>query len=1161
MRGKRCGVGYLAAAPVLAGALLIWGGLTAAAAGGTGRAAAVAGAAGTAAPEGGMSAAERALRANNRGVAYMNRSAFADAAAQFRAALAADPDLVEARANLGIAQYAADHDAEAQATLRETLRRAPDDLYAHYVLGLIARNQGQYAAALPEFEFVVGRDPRDKSANYFTGYILLRLGRAREAIRYLDRALAQDPDDVSALFNLANAYRGLHDMPRALAYMRRFQQVRRASPLNTATSLVYGDEGKYAMAAATVPLELRPAPRPVAAHFADATAASGVSFRDGASDPAAALGPGACALDYDGDGRPDLFFVNSNGKPALYHNLGGGRFADVTAGSGLDVEMRGRGCAIGDYLNDGRPDILVTEAHRLLLFHNLGGGHFAEVAAKVGLTPAANAPRPDYLAPAWIDLDHDGYLDIVVTDAGAEGRVHVFRNLGTGRFQDVSAASRIGQRPGPTAGLVATDFDNNRDIDVVLTRARGTAAIFGNLRNGSFEELHPWSPATGESLRDARGVAALDFNHDGWIDLFLTRAAAPPVLLRATGTELFRVNPLPEGNAALTGGWGATALDYDNDGYVDLAFIADERDGRQALKLYRNLGDGAFQDASAATGLDRIPIRNARTILAVDWDGSGAPGLVLTQAGGPALLLRNEGGAANHSLLIAQRGLKDNKPGIGSKVTLNADGLTQTMEVEGGSGYLGQNPTTELFGLGAQTRADAVTILWPTGVLQSEFPPPSPGPGAARAEYNELNRKGGSCPLLFAWNGARFAFVDDVIGPGVIGEWAGPGQYDDPQPSECLRIPAAAARPRDGRYEFRFTDSMEEVVYLDRARLTVVDHPADVRVFSNDRWQTAGAAPAFRLWTAAQARPVAAATDGAGRNVLPYLGRFGRYVPIRARSAFPGYVGEHTLTLDLGDLRGAKTAQLLLHGWTDYYFPRTAWTAMHAGLPTLPPSLAVEEGSGRWRTVLPAMGAPAGLPRWMVVDLTPYLRGDGPGQGLARRRARVRIATNLAIYWDQILVSVNAPRPPLRVSHLEAAAAKLRRLGFPAETRESPEEYDYERVAQDVGFPAPAGNYTRYGAVGALLRAADNRYVIMAPGDEIALAFDASALPPLPAGWERTLFFCATGFTKGREFLDADPDSVGPLPLLNAAYPVPPGTRVSPELLQYRLEYNTRHLP
>lgn len=1084
---------------------------------------------------------EAALRANNRGVGYMSRSAFGQAEKQFQQAISLDPDFLEAHVNLGIAQYAAGSDQAARATLNDVLKRDPHQIRALYTLGLIEKNHGNYAAALAHFKAALALDPHDKDSNYFCAFSLFHLRRYKEAIHYYEQALQINPDDISSVFGLSNCYRALGDRARAAVYLKKFIALRK-NKLNTATSLVYGQEGQYAMATDVIPAALRAHPHAVPVKFVESARAWELSFTDHATDPAKAAGPGACILDFDGDGKPDVFFVDSNGKPALFHNLGNGHFQNVSAGSGLDLPLHGIGCSAGDYDNDGKADLVVTEPGRVLLFHNLGNGKFQDVSASVGLkTGAAN------LGAAFIDLDHDGYLDLVVT--ASTGKVHVFHNLGTGKFSDVSATTKVGQTSAAWQGLVATDYDNDRDIDVVLARADGPAEIFSNNRDGSFTAVHPWQ---GNPAANSRGVVSLDFNHDGWMDLFLTRAKGSPVLLRATGDRRFTVHPLPASNASLVAGWGATAIDFDNDGFVDLAFIGVTADGAQHLKLYRNRGDGSFEDVSSQTGLGAISLKNARALITADLDGDGAADLIVTQAGGPALVLRNDGGSANHSLRLTLHGLKDNKPGIGTKVVLRADGLWQKMEINGGSGYLGQNDTSPLFGIGPQTTSDSVSMLWPTGVLQDEFP------GTARQiAYTELDRKGGSCPILYSWNGQRFAFIDDIVGPGVVGEWVGPHQYDQPQPSECLRLPANEVAERNGAYEFRFTDQMEEVVYLDRAQLTVVDHPADVKVFGNDRWQPDGPAPTEHFWQVGRTYVPLTAVDESGHNLLPDLKqKDGRYAPIHARSAFPGYVGTHTLTMNLGDLSHAHSAQLLMTGWTDYYFPGTTWTAYHAGIEPVSPSLAVPDGHGGWRTVIASIGAPAGLPRTMVVDLTPLLR-----KGLfPKGDDRVRISTNLAIYWDQVLVSVNAPRQPLRVTHLNPSAAQLHYLGYPRQVSSSPESYDYSKIDAEVGFRRVAGNYTRYGDVRPLLTRVDDEQVVMSSGDEIQLRFDAKSLPPLPKGWKRTFFFCADGFTKGDEFLDSHPDSVNPLPYHNTSYPTPAGHAESVEHLRYRLHYNTRHI-
>jgi hypothetical protein len=172
----------------------------------------------------------------------------------------------------------------------------------------------------------------------------------------------------------------------------------------------------------------------------------------------------------------------------------------------------------------------------------------------------------------------------------------------------------------------------------------------------------------------------------------------------------------------------------------------------------------------------------------------------------------------------------------------------------------------------------------------------------------------------------------------------------------------------------------------------------------------------------------------------------------------------------------------------------------------------------------------------------------------------VRIRTNLAIYWGQVRVSVDAPAAPLRLTSLAASQAELHYLGYPAEVRRSPENYDYSRVQPTFTFNKAQGNYTRYGDVKELLRATDDRYVIMASGDEVALRFDSRSLPPLPGGWARTLFFCADAFTKASDFYDAFPGTVAPLPLHARSYPPSQPARSTLKQLDYALRYNTRHI-
>ena len=299
--------------------------------------------------------------------------------------------------------------------------------------------------------------------------------------------------------------------------------------------------------------------------------------------------------------------------------------------------------------------------------------------------------------------------------------------------------------------------------------------------------------------------------------------------------------PLPETNWVRA--YGVAAFDYDNDGWVDLVAVGETKDGKGEIKLFRNLGADGFKDVTADVGLDKIQLKEPRAIITGDYDGDGATDLLITQNHGPAVLLRNEGGNQNHWLRLSLKGLADNKSAIGTKVEVFAGGNRQKFEIAGSNGYLGQNSTDIVVGLGDSKEADIVRMTWPTGVLQDEINVA----GDKQQNYLEMDRRGSSCPTLFAWNGERYELVGDMLGAGVVGHWVGPGQRDVPRPVEYIKINRNAIREKNGKLSFRFMEPLEEAVYLDQARLLAVDHPADVEVYPNEYFASNPPYPAFKV--------------------------------------------------------------------------------------------------------------------------------------------------------------------------------------------------------------------------------------------------------------------------------------------------------------------------
>jgi hypothetical protein len=335
-------------------------------------------------------------------------------------------------------------------------------------------------------------------------------------------------------------------------------------------------------------------------------------------------------------------------------------------------------------------------------------------------------------------------------------------------------------------------------------------------------------------------------------------------------------------------------------------------------------------------------------------------------------------------------------------------------------------------------------------------------------------------------------------------------------------------------------------------QLVAVDHPDGVEVYPNEGLKEPPLPP-FVLTTTRGARPLAGAVDDDGHDMLPRLAAVDRRYPDRFRLIEPrGYAASHTLTLDLG--ADAARAVLLMTGWTDYAFSSDNVAASQKGLMLHPPSLQVQDATGGWRTVVGDIGIPVGRPQTLVVDLRGKLGGS----------RHVRIVTDMRIYWDQILVDTSGGGAQTRVSRLDPATADLRSRGFSAEVTPDGREpfvYDYGRVTRDAMWKVMPGRYTREGDVRPLVRETDDMFVVARPGDEVAVSFDAAALPAIPSGWTRTFLLYADGFSKEMDINSASPHEAGPLPF-HGMTQYPYGDREhyprTPPYVEYLSRYNTR---
>ena len=1085
-----------------------------------------------------------AIQLNNRGVALMSQQFTERAADSFAAAFKKDPKLAQAAINEGIAQLAQQKLDQAKEWFRKAIAIDAKNPRAWYNLGLAEHAGNELAEAVTSFQEAARLDPRDADSWYFEGACYAELGQFDKAIEIFKKALEINPLHASAEFGLARALQRTGHTQEAKEHFARFQHLTNTK-ISSALGLSYGEQGHYSLAATVeMPSTIARAMIPVRLQAQSLAAAD----PDGTS-PWTTTG-GACMIDAIGSGQMDLVLMQS-GEQAIrvLHNRGGGSFEEVDAAAmGLQASGRAVACAVGDFDGDGLNDIAVALDDRVLLFRNLGHGQFKDVTLRSGIVPRN---RPTGIT--FVDYDHDGDLDLFLTGGplkpSDEPNV-LWRNNGDGTFTERTEPTGLGGS-GKTAAAILTDFNNDRAVDLAVTGDGSSPLLYVNPREGKYPKQQLYE---GVRLPPTVGIAVLDYNKDGWMDIAVTHAGAPGLTLWRNVEAPDHIGRLFERVALpLKGtvrGWGQTPVDIDNDGWIDLAAIVETSTGAE-VKVFRNRGDGRFEDVSNALGLDGVKLKAPRGLIAADVDGDGAPDLIVTQLNAPPVLLRNVGANKNHFARLDLTGYADNKTGIGAKVEVFANGIWQKWELAGASGYQTQAPPQILVGLGQASNIDLLRIQWPTGVLQDEIDLPHQRVIAMK----EADRRGSSCPVLFAWDGHRYKFVTDVIGAAVVGHWFTPTRRNTPNSGEWVKIDGGNVAPVNERISVRFMEPMEEVNYIDQLRMVAVDHPEGVEVNPDERFLDEPPFASGRVVASTGTRLPAGAWDGKGNDVLERLSHRD-HVFGSGFSALPydGFANLHALTLDLGNVEPNAPLRLLMTGYVNYFSATSLYAAWQAGLKEIPPYVEAELADGTWQRIAGDVGFPAGLERTIVVDLTGKLP---PGT------RRIRLMTNLEIYWDQVLVDQSADAEA-HTTEVPLASATLHFRGYPKQIeRASPGDldYDYNLVSLSGPFQRERGNYTHFGDVTPLLKSIDDRFVVFGSGEEIAAEFDAEKLPTLPAHWKRDYFFYANGFVKDMDWWDASPFTVAQMPFHGmSAYPYPASEKYPDDAasLEYRLNWNDR---
>jgi tetratricopeptide (TPR) repeat protein len=1090
-----------------------------------------------------------AIRINNRGVAQMGQQFTDRAAVSFADAMKKDPTLAQAAVNEGIALLTLQKLDEAKKALQTALALDPKSPQAWYNLGLAQHAANESEDALKSFQKAVELDPRDADSYYFLGACYSELKQYDKAIAVFKQAIEIDPNHASSEFQMARAMQRSGDVDDAKEHYKRFQHLQ-STKIGTPIGLAYGEQGHYSIVTPVAePQAVQKAMIPVK------LVAQPIALSSDASSPTG----GACMMDVTGSGHMDLVLMQDGAHAIrVLHSNGDGAFTEFDANAaGLKASGHAVACAVGDYDGDGLNDLAVALDDRVLLFRNLGSGKFQDVTAAAGLTPKN---RPTGIT--FIDYDHDGDLDLFLTGApltvGSQSNV-LWRNNGDKTFTEWTEPTGLGGTRKTNAAIL-TDFNNDRAVDIAVTGETGVPVLYINPREGKYpvQEIYDASDLYANALPPTRGITVLDFNKDSWMDFAITQDAAPGLTLwrnvegpNHIGRRFERVD-LPIHDA--TRGWGVTAIDIDNDGWVDLAAVVETKSGPQ-VRVLRNRGDGTFEDVSKALGLDEVKLQSPRGLIAADVDGDGAPDLIVTQENAPPVLLRNVGANKNHFVRLDLTGFADNKTALGVKVEVFAGGLWQKWELAGASGFQTQAPPQILVGLGQANGIDLLRILWPTGVLQDEIDLPKLTDGHGVIAMKEADRRGSSCPVLFVWDGHKYRLVTDVIGAGVVGHWFTPERRNIPNPGEWVKVDGSAAELVDGKLSMRFMEPMEEVNYIDQLRLVAVDHPDDVMVNPDERFLDDPPFASGRVIASSSTRLPVAALDGEGNDALAALSHADHtFASGFTPTPYDGFANLHALTLDLGTVDANSPLKLLMTGYVNYFSATSLYAAWQAGIKPIPPYVEAEMPDGSWKRILDDAGFPAGMERTIVVDLTGRLPAGA---------RRIRLMTNLEIFWDQVLID-NHPEADSRTTEVPLALATEHFRGYPKQVEgASPGDlnYDYDRVSLTGPFQHQRGNYTRMGDVTSLVKGIDDRYAIFGSGEEIALEFDTATLPTLPAHWTRDYFFYANGYVKDMDWWDASPFTVAQLPFHRmSTYPYPASEHFpdDADAVSYQLNFNDR---
>ena len=1021
-------------------------------------------------------------RLTNVGKNYYDKGEANKAREAFQQAVALNPSHPDAQLNLANAFLLASQSDKALQHAQEVLNLDRNSAAAHYVAGCAYLRLNQFEPALKSLQESQKIDDSVAAVYFQLGLAWQGLNQTEEAILEFQNAIDKEPEHPSAFYRLSQLLIRAgkkEEANQALERHREIQAKRSNAPSDAATY----ERSKHTLARLPFKLE-QPEPNGVKVLFAEATA---TAFGT-ATNYHGPIG----ILDLKHDGHNSIFVVEGNDGFRLLENTNGTftpRGEHLPGVPGAQY----RKCLAAELHKDRFEDIVVLGENASHVFKFVTNAAITEVTRFAGLKDLK--ARDGVL----VDLDFTGKLDLLTLPSDGQS-ARAYRNLGNFYFKDNTATSGLPATLSGALQMVVEDWNNDDLSDLFIVRSKEPPLLLIKERGGPLVPTN--SPA---AWPVATALATGDLNNDLRVDV---------VMAGSTKLECFFGGTAEQTSIPL-GGFRVKALalvDYDNDGWLDICAVG------EGVRVWRNLGRAGFRETTQQLGLDKFGRAQIHSLAAADFDQDGDTDLLLDVGTQGLQLWRNDGGNANHQLKVRLVGNRSNPSAIGLRLEVTSGGLRTSRTVQ-------QLPVE--IGVGRNTQVESVTVRG-FDVLANYT---DIKVQTNRVVYlDELSINVGSCPYLYAWDGKRFRFVTDLLGAAPLGLPISEQRYIDADPDEFVWLGnEAMLPPLLGHYVLQITEELREVLYLDEAKLFVVDHPPGTEVHTTGKLRSGPPFPPHEIVTLHQRRPLLQAMDHLDNDVTALLRENDSKLVSPANLRVPqlrGLAKPHNVTLDFGPLATDRPLVLALTGWLRFGGGTANVGASHD--PELPfpfPQLEAEEAAGQWKPLDIVVGAPAGKTKTILVDLA----GKLP---LGSRR--LRLSTAFEIHWDRIALFEKRDNSETHITSLAAARANLHWRGF-SDFEDLPWNFpltpDYGKARDTAHWRiTPAGWCTRYGDVGELINQRDNALALLNGGDELTLSFAAGQVPGKPTGYERDFFLFSVGWDKDADVHCKLGSQVEPLP-------------------------------